>query len=56
MPPLLQAILTESADLFVRTVQMTIVVSLLAIAIILVGWFFSSGLPSQAIMMINGTE
>ena len=56
MQPLLQAILTQSVDLFVRTAKMTIVVSLLAIAIILVGWFFSSGLPYQAIMMINGRE
>lgn len=54
MPPLLQTVLTESADLFVRTIKMTVAVALLTLAIILIGWFFSSSLPQQALIMING--
>jgi hypothetical protein len=55
-PSLFRAILTESADLLVRSVKMTILVAALTLAIILVGWLFSSGLPLRAIMMINGTS
>jgi hypothetical protein len=54
MPPLLRTVLTESADLLVRTIKMTVSVALLTLAIILVGWFFSSSLPHQALMMLNG--
>ena len=54
MPPILRAVLTESADLLVRTVKVTIGMALLTLAIILVGWLFSSGLPHQALLMING--
>lgn len=54
MPPLLQNVLTEGSDLLVSTVKMTILVALLTVAIILVGWFFSSDLPYRAIMTING--
>ena len=55
MPSLFRAILGESADLFIRSVKMTILVAMLTLAIILVGWVVSSGLPRQVIMMINGT-
>ena len=48
MPPLLQNVLTEGSDLLVSTVKMTILVALLTVAIILVGWFFSSDLPYRA--------
>lgn len=54
MPPILRAVLTESADLLVRTVKVTIGMALLTLAIILVGWLFSSSLPHQALLMING--
>ncbi|MDP1948589.1 MAG: hypothetical protein Q8L77_13925 [Nitrospirota bacterium] len=54
MPPMVRAVLTESADLLVSTVKVTIGVALLTLAIILVGWFFSSDLPDRAIMTING--
>lgn len=54
MSPLLRSLLAESADLLVRTVKMTILVAILTLAIVLVGWFFSSSLPHQALMMING--
>lgn len=54
MPPLLRTVMAESADLLVRTVKMIILVALLSAAIILLGWFFSSDLPSRAIMTING--
>ena len=54
MPPIVRAVLTESADLLVRTVKVMIGVALLTLAIILVGWFFSSSLPHQALLMING--
>lgn len=53
MPPIVRAVLTESADLLVRTVKVTIGLVLLTLAIILVGWFFSSSLPHQALLMIN---
>lgn len=54
MPPLWRAVLTESADLCIRTVKMTIGAALLTLALILIGWFFSSSLPYQALFMING--
>ena len=54
MPPLFRAVLAESADLLVSTVKVTVVVVLLTVAILLVGWFFSSDLPDRAIMTING--
>lgn len=54
MPPILRAVLTESADLLVRTVKVTIGVAILTLAIILVGWFFSSSIPHRALLMING--
>lgn len=54
MPPILRTVLTEGADLCVRTVKVTIAVVLLTVVIILVGWFFSSNLPHQALMLING--
>lgn len=55
MPSVFRAILAESADLLVRSVKMTILVAALTLAIILVGWFFSSGLPLRTTKMINGT-
>lgn len=54
MPPLLKIVLTESADLLVRTIKVTIVVTALTLTLILIGWFFSSSLPQQALMMLNG--
>lgn len=54
MPPLLRIVLAESADLLVSTVKVTVVVTLLTVAILLLGWFFSSDLPDRAIMTING--
>jgi hypothetical protein len=54
MPPLLKTVLAESADLLVGTVKMTILTAMLLLALILVGSFFSSGLPYRAIMWING--
>lgn len=54
IPPLLRTVLEEGADLLVRTIKMTILVALLTVAIILVGWFFSSDFPYRAIMTING--
>ncbi len=54
MPPRVRAVLEESADLLVRTVKVTIGMTLLTLAIILVGWFFSSSLPHRALLMING--
>ncbi|MDO8355099.1 MAG: hypothetical protein Q7U76_01750 [Nitrospirota bacterium] len=54
MPPLLRTVLAESADLLVSTVKVTVVVVLLTVAILLVGWLFSSDLPDRAIMTING--
>jgi hypothetical protein len=54
IPPLLRTALAEGADLFVSTVKMTILVALLTLALVLVGWFFSSDLPNRAIMTING--
>lgn len=56
MPPLWRAILTESAGLCIRTVKMTIIVVLLTLTILLIGWFFSSDIPHQALLMINGRE
>jgi hypothetical protein len=56
MPPILQVILTESADLLVTTVKVTIGMAILTIATILVGLFFSSNLPYQALLMINGRQ
>jgi hypothetical protein len=52
IPPLLRTVLAEGGDLFVSTVKMTFLVTLLAL--VLVGWFFSSDLPDRAIMTING--
>jgi len=52
--PLLRTVLAEGADLLVSTVKMTVVVALLTLALVLVGWFFSSDLPDRAIMTING--
>lgn len=54
LPPLLRTVLAEGADLLVSTVKMTVVVALLTLALVLVGWFFSSDLPDRAIMTING--
>jgi hypothetical protein len=54
IPPLLRTVLAEGGDLFVSTVKMTFLVTLLALALVLVGWFFSSDLPDRAIMTING--
>lgn len=54
MPPLLKIVLTESADLLVRTIKVTIMVTALTLTLILIGWFFSSSLPQQALMMLNG--
>jgi hypothetical protein len=54
MPPIVKAVLAESADLLIRTVKVTVVVVILTLALILIGWFFSSSLPHQALMMING--
>lgn len=54
IPPLMRTVLAEGAALLVSTVKMTIVVALLTLALVLVGWFFSSDLPNRAIMTING--
>ena len=54
MPPIVRAVLTESADLAVRTVKVTIGVAILTLMVILAGWFFSSSLPHQALLIING--
>jgi hypothetical protein len=54
IPPLLRTVLAEGTNLLVSTVKMTIVVALLTLALVLVGWFFSSDLPNRAIMTING--
>ena len=54
MPPLLKIVLTESADLLVRTIKATIIVTALTLILLLIGWFFSSSLPQQALMMLNG--
>lgn len=54
IPPLLRIVLAEGADLLVSTVKMTFVVALLTLALVLVGWFFSSDLPDRAIRTING--
>jgi hypothetical protein len=54
LPQLLHVVLTESADLLVGTVKMTIVVVIFTLSVILIGWFFSSDLPHQALLMING--
>ena len=54
IPPLLRTVLAEGGDLLVSTVKMTFLVTLLALALVLVGWFFSSDLPDRAIMTING--
>ena len=56
MPPILQVILKESADLLVTTVKVTIGMAILTIATVLVGLFFSSNLPYQALLMINGRQ
>jgi hypothetical protein len=50
----MRTVLAEGAALLVSTVKMTIVVALLTLALVLVGWFFSSDLPNRAIMAING--
>jgi hypothetical protein len=54
IPPPLRPVLAEGADLLVSTVKLAIVVALLTLALVLVGWFFSSDLPNRAIMTING--
>ncbi len=54
IPPLLRTVLAEGTDLLVSTVKMTVVVALLTLALVLLGWFFSSDLPNRAIMTLNG--
>ena len=54
MPPIVKAVLAESADLLIRTVKVTVVVVILTLALILIGWFFSSSLPYQALFILNG--
>lgn len=54
IPPLLRTVLAEGGDLLVSTVKITILVALLALALVLTGWLFSSDLPDRAIRTING--
>ncbi len=54
MQPLLRTVLAETTDLLSRTIKMAIMVSLLTFALILIGWFFSSSLPYQALFILNG--
>lgn len=53
IPPLLRTVLAEGADLFVSAVKMTILTGMLALALLLVGSFFSSDLPNRALIWIN---
>lgn len=54
MSPLLRTVLTETVDLLGRTIKVAIIVSLLTFGLILIGWLFSSSLPSQILFMLNG--
>ncbi len=54
MPPVVKMILSESADVLMRTVKVTIMVGALMMMLIFVGWLFSSDLPHQAILLMNG--
>jgi len=51
--PLLQSFMSESRDIFLESVKMTILVVGLTFGIILAGWLFSSDLPLQAVMPLN---
>jgi hypothetical protein len=53
MPPVLRSLVTESDDLVRSSAKMTIMTILLGLAIILVSWTFTAGLPLLA-MTIYG--
>ena len=54
MPSLSRVIMKECTELLTSTVKMAMVVTLFTLTIILIGWFFSSSLPRQALLVING--
>jgi hypothetical protein len=51
MPPVLRSLVAESVDIVRSGAKMTLMTILLGLAILLVSWSFTSGLPLMAMTM-----
>lgn len=54
MPPVFRSLVAESVDLVRSSAKMTLITILLGLAIILVSWTFTAGLPLLAMTIYGG--